>query len=130
MTMELICEGLCRAQGTGQCAPVCLQHFSVRTSGGQCPERTRIWRRQATEIAYSLGSQSWIDPTVEVKQTGITVQLSVSERMGRAVRNPNTGELISALLLVQAQAPLTMFSITESQYLMMKAKADRLLGKA
>ncbi len=42
------CRGICAALKTGQCAPVCLSHFSTSTTKGQCPEAPRVWKTHAT----------------------------------------------------------------------------------
>lgn len=129
MSLEKICQGLCRAEGTGQCAPLCLTHASIHTTGGMCPERTKIWRQRATEVAYALGHGEWIDPVVPISETGIVVTLTSGELTSRSVLNPRSKEYISALLVLQAVAPLEMFQVSTAQYAMMRAKARRLLGR-
>lgn len=34
---------LCKKLGTGQCAAICLQHVSIHTTDGKCPEASRVW---------------------------------------------------------------------------------------
>lgn len=41
---------LCCADGTGQCAAICLSHSSIFTSDGKCPEANRIWRHKARAL--------------------------------------------------------------------------------
>jgi hypothetical protein len=46
--VEAACRAMCKSNGTGQCAPICLSHFSIRiTQGGVCPEATRVYGRRA-----------------------------------------------------------------------------------
>lgn len=47
---EELARTLCRADGTGQCAAICLSHSSNSTSGGKCPEANRIWRHKASAL--------------------------------------------------------------------------------
>lgn len=129
MSMDKVCGGLCRAHGTGQCAPLCLTQSSNFTRRGECPLRTHIWLRQGTEIAFALDHGDWIDPLVPVKETGIVVTLSLRELSSRAVTNPMTSELITPELIMAAAAPEAMFKVSGAQFAMMKAKAQRLLGK-
>lgn len=45
--IEAATRAMCKADGTAQCAAICLSHFSISTTGGQCPEATRVWRHKA-----------------------------------------------------------------------------------
>lgn len=45
--IEAAARGMCKNEGTAQCAPICLSHFSIHTTNGQCPEAIRIWGRKA-----------------------------------------------------------------------------------
>jgi len=46
-TILAACRAMCKSNGTGQCAPICLSRFSIHTQGGACPEATRVYRRSA-----------------------------------------------------------------------------------
>jgi hypothetical protein len=41
------CRAMCKSNGTGQCAAICITHFSTSTQGGACPEATRVYGRGA-----------------------------------------------------------------------------------
>jgi hypothetical protein len=42
-SVEEVAHSLCKADGTAQCAAICLSHFSTSTTGGKCPEAARVW---------------------------------------------------------------------------------------
>lgn len=48
------CRAICKQQATGQCAALCLSHFSTSTTKGQCPEAVRIWKHIAAAVIQSL----------------------------------------------------------------------------
>jgi hypothetical protein len=41
-------SALCRRLGTSQCAAICLQHLSLATGDGRCPEASRVWMKLST----------------------------------------------------------------------------------
>ena len=45
--IEAVARALCRADGTAQCAAICLSHFASSTSDGKCPEALLVWKRKA-----------------------------------------------------------------------------------
>ena len=49
--VERVCVELCKAEGTAQCAAICLSHFSSSTSNGKCPEAKHVWGYKAKALA-------------------------------------------------------------------------------
>lgn len=45
--IEAAARAMCKAEGTAQCAAICLSHFSINTTDGRCPEAMRVWRNKA-----------------------------------------------------------------------------------
>jgi hypothetical protein len=92
-----------------------------------CPERTKVWRRSGTEIAYALGHGDWIDPVVRLD--GMTFTLTPFELMQRSLLNPRDRSLIAVELFMAARDPKVLFNLTQAQEDMLRAKARRLLGR-
>jgi hypothetical protein len=42
-SVEDVARSLCKADGTAQCAAICLSYSSTSTTNGKCPEAKRIW---------------------------------------------------------------------------------------
>lgn len=59
-----LCEILCRAHGTAQCAALCLTHSSLGTTDGQCPEQLIVWGHKARAIAAE--TEEWPDVRASV----------------------------------------------------------------
>jgi hypothetical protein len=45
--IEAAARALCRAEGTAQCAAICLSHFASSTSDGKCPEALLVWKHKS-----------------------------------------------------------------------------------
>lgn len=113
-------RGLCRANGTGQCAPICLTHSSVHTRDGGCPEHTIVHRRQITEILYALDFGGSIDKRVEGGY------LSGPEAHTRTVSVK--GKYVTIAELESFRYPLEQLGITEDEWRFIVAKMRRLKG--
>lgn len=53
-----ICKAICHGHGTAQCAALCLQHASVHTKDGMCPEATKIWGKHVPAVQWYLRGRS------------------------------------------------------------------------
>lgn len=43
---ELVAQALCKSEGTGQCAAICLSHLS----GSKCAEAVSVWGAKLTPL--------------------------------------------------------------------------------
>jgi len=43
-------RALCRKLATGQCAAICLQHSSLHTTDGKCPEVETVWMKRNEKL--------------------------------------------------------------------------------
>lgn len=53
---EIITKALCKANGTKQCAALCLQNLPSYAQG-ECPDRHTVWQRQAKAVADAISTE-------------------------------------------------------------------------
>ena len=51
---EAVARALCKSEGTGQCAAMCLSHFARDTKKGKCAESVAVWGRKADAALSAL----------------------------------------------------------------------------
>lgn len=54
VTREQIAGALCKADGTSQCAAICLSRFASHNRDGRCSDAIRVWGHKADAILALL----------------------------------------------------------------------------
>lgn len=54
------CRAACAAQGTAQCAAICLTHTATFTRNGQCPEALRVWGDKMDRFIKAASAQGYV----------------------------------------------------------------------
>ena len=93
---EPIARAMCRAEGTAQCAAICLSYFASATRDGQCPEATVVWGHKARAVA------TLPDPLLDAVRAALDTE-ETGPALVEVARAAHRAELVLARVLREAE---------------------------